>query len=109
MSARQPTLFDAEPDPWQLDAAHEVLTASVVLPEQPHGPFDYSVPPAVSSRLKPGQRVQVPLGKGNRPVIGYCTALATRPSGSRPLKPLGRVVDPEPLLSPAMLRLADWM
>jgi primosomal protein N' (replication factor Y) len=29
--------------------------------------------------------------------------------GSRPLKPLGRLIDAEPLLSSGMLRLAGWM
>ena len=109
MSSRQSTLFDAEPDPWQLDAAHEVLAATVVLPEPPHGPFDYSIPPGIAAGLKAGQRVQVPLGKGNRPVIGYCIAIGTKAPGRHPLKPLARVVDPEPLLSPAMLRLGEWM
>jgi primosomal protein N' (replication factor Y) len=107
--SRQTTLFDAEPDPWQLDAAHEVLAASVVFPEPPHGPFDYSIPAGATAPVRPGQRVQVPLGRGNRPVIGYCTAVGTKPVGHHPLKPIGRVVDPEPLLTPAMLRLAEWM
>jgi primosomal protein N' (replication factor Y) len=109
MSARQPTLFDAEPDPWQLDATHEVLAATVVFPEPPHGPFDYSIPAGVAAGLGAGKRVLVPLGKGNRPVVGYCTAVGTKPAGRHPLKPIGRVVDPEPLLSAAMLRLAEWM
>lgn len=109
MSSRQSTLFDAEPDPWQFDATQEELAATVVFPEQPHGPYDYSVPPPLAMKLKPGQRVQVPLGKGNRPLVGYCIAVASKPSGRRPLKPLRRLIDAEPLLSPAMLRLAQWM
>src|SRR5262245_41491768 len=109
MSSRQPTLFDAEPDPWQLDATNEVLAASVVFAEQPLGPYDYGVPANLAAKLKPGQRVQVPLGKGNRSVVGYCTAVANKPVGSRPLKPVARVIDERPLLSPGMLRLAEWM
>ena len=62
MSSRQATLFDAEPDPWQLDAAHEVLAACVAFTEQPWGPYDYAVPANLAAKLKPGQRVQVPLG-----------------------------------------------
>jgi primosomal protein N' (replication factor Y) len=53
--------------------------------------------------------VQVPLGRGNRPIVGYCTAVANKIVGSRPLKPLARLIDAEPLLTPAMLRLAEWM
>src|SRR5262245_51034525 len=109
MSSRQPTLFNAEPEPWQLDAAAEQLMARVVFVEPPHGPYDYSVPPNLAAKLKPGQRVQVPLGKGNGPVSGYCTAVTTSAAGQRALKPVARIVDELPLLSPAMLRLAEWM
>jgi len=109
MSSRQPTLFDAAPDPWELDAATEQLTAEVVFFDPPHGPFDYLVPAPLAARLRPGQRVQVPLGRGNRPIVGYCTAIAAKSVGQRTLKPVGRIVDDQPLLSPPMLRLAHWM
>src|SRR5262245_51789929 len=109
MPSRQSTLFDAEPDQWELDATQEMLAATVVFAEQPLGPYDYAVPPGLAAKLKPGQRVQVPLGRGNRPIVGYCTAVGNKTAGSRPLKPLARVVDTEPLLSPAMLQLASWM
>src|SRR5882672_5631737 len=109
MPAHQNTLFDAEPDQWQLDATHEQLAAVVVFAEPPHGPYDYAIPPALAAKLRPGQRVQVPLGRGNRPMVGYCTAVINKTVGTRPLKPLARLIDAEPLLSPAMLRLAEWM
>src|SRR5690349_21554375 len=109
MSDHQSTLFDTAPHPWELDAKHEQLAASVVFAEPPHGPYDYSVPPALAAKLRPGQRVQVPLGRGNRPIVGYCTAVVNKAVGSRPLKPLASLIDLEPLLSPAMLRLAEWM
>src|SRR4029078_11004680 len=109
MSTRQTTLFDAAPEKWELDATQEQLAATVVFPEQPHGPYDYAIPPALAAKLRAGQRVQVPLGRGNRPIIGYCIAVGAKTVGSRPLKPLARVIDPEPLLSSAMLRLAEWM
>src|SRR6476469_5672336 len=109
MTSRQTTLFDAAPEKWELDATHEQLAATVVFAEQPHGPYDYAIPPGLAAKLRAGQRVQVPLGRGNRPVVGYCTAVASRAAGQRPLKPLARIVDVEPLLSPAMPRLAQWM
>jgi primosomal protein N' (replication factor Y) (superfamily II helicase) len=109
MTARQSTLFDAAPEPWELDAASEELVAVVVFADPPHGPFDYLVPPEFAARLVAGQRVQVPLGRGNRTVIGYCTEVVTKPAGSRPLKAVAAIVDPQPLLSPVMLRLARWM
>ncbi len=109
MTARQNSLFDTAPDEWELDAKHEQLAASVVFAEPPHGPYDYAVPPALAAKLRPGQRVQVPLGRGNRPIVGYCTSVSSKPVGSRPLKPLARLIDEQPLLSPAMIRLAEWM
>jgi primosomal protein N' (replication factor Y) (superfamily II helicase) len=109
MSSRQPTLFDAAPDPWELDAAAEQLTAEVVFFDPPHGPFDYLVPAPLAARLRPGQRVQVPLGRGNRPIVGYCMTVATKSGGQRTLKPIGRIVDDQPLFSLPMLRLARWM
>src|SRR6478735_7888455 len=109
MSDHQSTLFDTKPHPWELDASQEQLAASVVFAEPPHGPYDYAVPPGLAAKLKPGQRVQVPLGRGNRPIVGYCIAVGSKPVGSRPLKPLASLIDAEPLLTPAMLRLAEWM
>jgi primosomal protein N' (replication factor Y) len=109
MSSRQNSLFDTAPDEWELDAKHEQLAASVVFAEPPHGPYDYAIPPALAAKLRPGQRVQVPLGRGNRPIVGYCIGVASKSVGSRPLKPLARLIDEQPLLSPAMIRLAEWM
>ncbi len=108
MSSQQ-SLFDRTPEPWELDEAAEQLAAQIVFAEPPHGPYDYRVPETLKGTLRAGQRVQVPLGKGGRPVIGYCTAVATKPVGSRPLKDLGSIIDAEPLLSPPMLRLTQWM
>lgn len=108
MSSQQ-SLFDRSPEPWELDEAAEQLAAEVVFPEPPHGPYDYRVPETLKGTLRAGQRVQVPLGKGDRLVVGYCTAVATKPVGSRPLKELRSIVDAEPLLSPPMLRLTEWM
>jgi primosomal protein N' (replication factor Y) len=42
-------------------------------------------------------------------VVGYCVELVNKPTGQRKLKAVGAVLDPEPLVSPAMLRLTRWM
>ena len=109
MNESQKSLFDTAPDPWELDATHEQTVVDVVFSEQPFGPLSYRIPDKLRERLVPGQRVQVPLGRGNRPMIGYCTAVETRPVAGRPLKEILAVVDPQPLVSPAMLRLTAWM
>lgn len=109
MAKNQKSLFETEPDPWTLDASSEQRVAEIAFADPPHGPFSYKVPETLRAPLGPGQRVQVPLGKGNRGVIGYCLQVGSKAAGSRPLKEVLAVVDPLPLLSPAMLRLAEWM
>jgi len=73
------------------------------------GEFDYLVPDKLAEKVEPGRRLRVPLGRGNRLVTGYCVKLGVKPSGTRPLKPIAGVMDACPLLSPAMLRLAEWI
>src|SRR5262245_17638244 len=112
---RQQSLFDTEPAPWELDDASERLVATVVLSSGPAGEFDYLVPDDLAAdgrpamRVEPGRRVRVPLGRGDRIVVAYCVALGTKPTGGRKLKAVFHVMDAEPLLSPAMLRLTRWM
>ncbi len=111
----QQSLFDTEPAPWELDDDAARLVATVVLASGPAGEFDYLVPDGLvapghsARRLEPGRRVRVPLGRGDRSVVGYCVAVGNKPAGGRKLKAVSEVVDPQPLLSPAMLRLTQWM
>jgi primosomal protein N' (replication factor Y) len=112
---RQQSLFDAEPAPWELDAADERTIATVVLPTGPAGPFDYTVPEEFSDAafperlLEAGRRVRVPFGRGNRSVVGYCVASSVGAATGRRLKAIAGVVDSQRLLSPAMIRLTRWM
>lgn len=107
--AEQQSLFDRDPPPWELDDAREQLVATLVFSRGPQKPFDYAVPEELRGQVAAGQRVRAPFGKQQRPLEGYCVALENRLSGPRPLKELIGVVDPLPLLSPAMLRLTRWM
>ena len=81
----------------------------------PEGEFDYLAPAEMvgsvrpERRLEPGRRVRVPLGRGNRSVVGYCVALETKPTAGRKLKSVATVLDRQPLISPSLLRLAEWM
>ena len=81
----------------------------MVLSAGPSLEFDYLVPDALRESVEPGRRVKVPLGAGNRLVVGYCVRLENRPAGRRRLKPLHSVLDQRSLLSPAMLRLTRWI
>jgi primosomal protein N' (replication factor Y) len=108
-TGKQQALFDAEPAPWELDAQSEQLVAEVVFSATPWGPYDYSVPDEMRASLQLGKRVKVALGRGDRPMIGYCVKLENRPSGVRQLKPILQVIDEQSLLSPHMLRMTAWM
>lgn len=109
MSDPQRNLFNPEPEPWECDDQSEQLVASVVLPSGPAQEFDYVVPDKLRDQVEPGRRVHVPLGRGNRMVLGYCVRLEPRNVGPRPLKSVAAVIDSRSLLSPAMLRLTQWI
>jgi primosomal protein N' (replication factor Y) len=109
---KQQQLFDSQPAPWELDEADDRPIATVVLPATPHGPFDYVVPEQFRSDLAAAMRVRVPLGRGNRTVLGYCVRVSSEAAvehRSRRLKEIQSLVDNSPLLSPSMLRLTEWM
>ncbi len=109
MPGQQQSLFNTDPEPWLTDDQSERLVATVVLISGPAKQLDYLVPDAMRDKVEPGCRVRVPLGRGNRLVTGYCIRIESRPTGSRPLKPLDELIDHRSLLSPAMLRLTEWI
>lgn len=108
MAQQQRSLF-GDTSPWEDDDAAHALVASVVFAAGPGQPFDYLVPDALSGTIAVGKRVVVPLGKQDRRLTAYCVQLDRRPVGPRRLKYLASVVDAQPLLSPAMLRVTTWM
>ncbi len=109
MTQQQRDLFDRDIAPWERDDAEQRAVASVVFPTGPTDVFDYLIPEKLAGQVEPGRRVRVPLGRGNRSVLGYCVATEYRPLGSRRLKEVARVVDPRALLTPAMVRLTRWI
>jgi primosomal protein N' (replication factor Y) len=108
MATQQQNLFDTDPAPWELDDQIERLAASVVVSEGVDGVFDYWVPDRLRASVQPGKRLEVPFGRGDRKVIGYCVELVNRPS-TKQLKEVRSVVDEYILLTPHMLRLTRWM
>ena len=105
----QQSLFETDAPAWEIDDAAERLVATVVFATGPEQPFNYTVPDRLADELAAGRRVRVPLGRGQRLTTGYCIALETRQPGSRRLKDIHSVVDTTTLLTPAMLRLTQWM
>ncbi|MBO5953138.1 MAG: primosomal protein N' [Oscillospiraceae bacterium] len=68
-------------------------------------PYSYFVPYAME--LRPGVRVTVPFGKGNRPTEGV--VLSVEEGSADGLKPVTQCLDAEPVLSSTMLRLAAFL
>lgn len=110
----QQNLFDVDPEPWLLDDLDDFQTASVVFAEAPYGPYEYIIPAELTSSIKTGMRVRVPLGRGSRKVLGYCIETQMGQSKSahfdrRKLKEIVDAVDETPIISEALLALAQWI
>lgn len=71
-------------------------------------PYSYLVPTALEGRLRPGMRVMVPFGAGNRRCDGIVLALSAR-TEERRLKSIVTLLDDEPVLDAEGIRLALWM
>ena len=107
--SQQPQLFATDVPEWELDAQGECRAARVVFSEAPHGPLDYRVPDQLLEQVQVGVRLKVPLGKSNREMLGYCIAVETVPRAPDALKPVTQVIDAEPLCTPRVLELLQWM
>ncbi len=70
------------------------------------GALSYRIPPTLQGRVVIGQRVQVPLR--NRTMIGCVVGLSQKPAFPR-VKPIQRVLDDQPVLTPDLVQLSDWM
>ncbi len=107
--ARQQDLFSQDLPPWELDASHECPAASVVFAEAPYGPFHYRIPERLAGIVAAGMRVRVPLGKGNRPMVGYCLGVEIVNTAPSLLKEVQESIDAAPLCTGNVLKLIHWM
>ncbi len=111
----QQSLFNVEPQPWQLDDQDDWLAARVVFAGAPHGPYDYSIPAQLEKLVQPGVRVEVPLGRGNRKMTGYCVNVIgpfhelAQTVNPQKLKPISSVLDARSLITASLLDLAKWI
>lgn len=109
---RQAAWFGLEPGQGAVAGGHEGPFAGVVFNRPLEQVLTYRVPQRLAPLLRPGQRVKVPLGKGNKPAVGYCV----RVEGTLPedieagrVKDVEEILDNPPLIDPAMLELTRWM
>ena len=68
-------------------------------------PYSYRIPEGME--LQPGQRVQLPFGRGNRRCEGI--VLAVEPVEEAGLKAVERCLDDDPILTDRQLRLAAFL
>ena len=68
-------------------------------------PYSYRVPEGMP--IQPGQRVQLPFGRGNRPTEGVVLTVSSGDDGK--LKEVTALLDPEPILTDRQLRLAAFL
>jgi primosomal protein N' (replication factor Y) len=74
--------------------------------------YTYRAPKRLSRIVQPGQRVRVPLGRGDRLTVGYCVSVDSRPPGDLDparIKDVVEVLDPLPLIDKKMLELTRWI
>ena len=81
------------------------LAASVLIDGPSELVFDYAIPDQL--KILPGCRVRIPLR--NRDATGTVLRIQEAPESEFDLRYLTGLVDPEPLITPALLKLAEWI
>lgn len=71
-------------------------------------PYSYLIPADLVEHARPGMRVIVPFGAGNRHCDGIILAVSER-TDDRKLKPVFSLLDDEPVLDQEGIRLALWV
>lgn len=72
--------------------------------------FQYRVPEELQQQIEPGNVVEIPFGKGNRPSKGYVLRLTDQPSfDPRKIKPVTRIVTDLAGAESRLTALALWM
>jgi len=76
----------------------------IALPVPVDSLFSYGVPAALAADASPGRRALVPFGA--RRATGLIVARSEPPApGAAPLRPIERVLDPAPVVSPALIQV----
>lgn len=83
-----------------------MLVAKVLIDGQSDLILDYAIPPDMAGVL-PGCRVQIPIR--NKKSTGTVLSLSdSSPDWEGRLKAILKLIDPEPLISPTLMELANW-
>ena len=113
---KQQSLFEEEelpdnPMPWERESARDLYLAQIVLNRPVDRVFHYLVPENMRALLRAGHRVQVPFGRGNQLIPGYCVGVgpADENQPSVRLKTVEAILDSRPLFDAKMLKLTRWI
>jgi primosomal protein N' (replication factor Y) len=68
--------------------------------------FTYELPPDIAGTIRCGQLVEVPFGK--RRQTGLVVSLSSTPPAEVQLKPIAKLLEPEPLVSASLLKVLLW-
>ena len=90
------------------DAALATPYVAVALPIGLDRTFTYALPERLRGSVRPGQRVEVPFGKGNRSLVGWVVR-GLEATDLKDVKDVASVVDAAPLMTEDLLDLAIWM
>src|SRR5689334_14183363 len=102
--SQQLDLFADEPVPASIITGY----AEIVFNRPLDHAYTYAVPAEWRSDLTVGKRVLVPFGKGDKATMGFCVGL-TDQAPKRAAKNIAQVLDTEPLVTPALMKLTRWM
>ena len=69
--------------------------------------YSYLIPSQLADSVRPGMRVSIPFGRGNRRTEGF--VLERLEGDAAKLKPIQSVMDSEPLMDGEEMRLVKWM
>ena len=86
--------------------------AGVVLNRPLDQVLTYRIPAQLVGKISPGQRVRVPLGRGNQSTVAYCVSLEDGPpEGFDParIKDILEPIDAAPLIDGPILELTRWI
>ncbi len=102
------TLFEHLEPPPEASGPRAGPFAGVALEQGIDRVLDYSIPSRLSAHVQVGQRVRVPLGRGNHPTHGYVVSI--HPTSEYPkIKNLLGIEDDRVLVMPRLMELARWM
>lgn len=104
------SLFGDTDLPQAHDPAVKLPVARVAVEHAIDRELDYLIPQPMLHEISVGQRVKVPLGRGNHHCYAYVVSLPGESEvPASKLKPISAIDDARTLLTPALLELARWM